>query len=88
MRGRLAMFMVLSNRVTLYCSPDRGIVIIHKIEIIRSRVGYPYGMLTGPTLAKVWVLSESLRYGLRPLEIVRLFTNCTLGYMSRSRLTW
>jgi hypothetical protein len=74
------MFMVLSSRVTLYCSPDGGIVIIHKIEIICSRVGYLYNrMLTGPTLAKVWVLSESLRYGLRPLEIVRLFTNGTFG---------
>jgi hypothetical protein len=82
------MSMVLSARVTLYRSPDGGIVTIHRIEIIRSRVGYLYGMLTGPTLAKVWVLSESLRYGLRPLEIVRLLTNGKLGRMSGSNLTW
>ena len=34
-----------------------------------------FGVLTGSTLGKVWVLSESLRYGLRPLERVRLYIN-------------
>ena len=35
---------------------DKGTVIIHEIETIRCRVGCPEkGVLTGSTLAKVWV---------------------------------
>ena len=61
---------VLSGRVT----PYRDIVRIPEIETIRSRVGYLFAGLTGPTLAKVWAL-ESLRYGLRPPETVRSLTH-------------
>ena len=47
-------------------------VIIHKIGTIRSRVGYLSTGSTGSTLGKVWALLESLRYGLLPLETVKL----------------
>lgn len=40
--------------VTPQRSDDKGMVITREIETIRSRVGYPSGVLAGSTFAKVW----------------------------------
>ena len=56
MRGTLVRSTVPSVSCNTLTFLDKGMVIIRRIETIRSRAGCPQGMLAGSTLAKVWVL--------------------------------
>jgi hypothetical protein len=66
MRGTLVRLTVLRLGSDTPSFPMiRGIVIICKIETIRSRVGYLFAGLTGSTLAKVWVSDNDQKLKVR-----------------------